>query len=136
MTRYGAQSGPDITCLGVLRDLADETTYFDADVVVVGGPFDGGTSQRPGTRFGSPGIPVTDIEKALGVLEAAVEKVAAPVRSRVVLGGDHSIAFPDARGVADVLRHGRVSMIHFDAHADTGDIAFGSLWGHGRRCAG
>ena len=23
-------------------------------------------------------------------------------------------------------------MIHFDAHADTGDIEFGSLWGHGR----
>ena len=27
---------------------------------------------------------------------------------------------------------GRVSMIHFDAHADTGDIEFGSLWGHGQ----
>jgi agmatinase len=23
-------------------------------------------------------------------------------------------------------------MLHFDAHADTGDIAFGSLWGHGQ----
>jgi agmatinase len=23
-------------------------------------------------------------------------------------------------------------MIHFDAHADTGDITFGSLWGHGQ----
>ena len=23
-------------------------------------------------------------------------------------------------------------MIHFDAHADTGDIEFGSLWGHGQ----
>jgi agmatinase len=34
--------------------------------------------------------------------------------------------------VANVLGHGRVSMIHFDAHADTGDIEFGSLWGHGQ----
>jgi agmatinase len=25
-----------------------------------------------------------------------------------------------------------VSMLHFDAHADTGDIEFGSLWGHGQ----
>ena len=50
----------------------------------------------------------------------------------VVLGGDHSIAFPDAKGVANVLGHGRISMIHFDAHADTGDIEFGSLWGHGQ----
>ena len=31
-----------------------------------------------------------------------------------------------------MLGHGRVSMIHFDAHADTGDIEFGSLWGHGQ----
>ncbi len=23
-------------------------------------------------------------------------------------------------------------MLHFDAHADTGDIEFGSLWGHGQ----
>jgi agmatinase len=50
----------------------------------------------------------------------------------VILGGDHSIAFPDAKGVANVLGHGRVSMLHFDAHADTGDIEFGSLWGHGQ----
>src|SRR5205814_2664272 len=51
---------------------------------------------------------------------------------RLVLGGDHSIALPDATGVARHLGFGRVSMIHFDAHADTGNIEFGSLWGHGQ----
>ena len=168
MARYGAQFGPDITFLGVPAcDLDDETTYADADVVVVGAPFDGGTSHRPGTRFGPQAIRMTDylahdgsrpslalrtdglrdlrvvdagdvemppgdIERALGVLEAAVEKVARAGAIPVVLGGDHSIAFPDAKGVANVLGHGRVSMIHFDAHADTGDIEFGSLWGHGQ----
>ena len=73
-----------------------------------------------------------DIETALAALEAAVEKVTRAGAIPVVLGGDHSIAFPDAKGVANVLGHGRVSMIHFDAHADTGDIEFGSLWGHGQ----
>jgi len=34
--------------------------------------------------------------------------------------------------VARHLGFGRVSMIHFDAHADTGDIEFGSLYGHGQ----
>ena len=77
-----------------------------------------------------------DIEVALPALEAAVEKVARAGAIPVVLGGDHSIAFPDAKGVANVLGHGRVSMIHFDAHADTGDIEFGSLWGTGSRCGG
>jgi agmatinase len=73
-----------------------------------------------------------DIEKALPALEAAVEKVTRAGAIPVILGGDHSIALPDAKGVANVLGHGLVSMLHFDAHADTGDIEFGSLWGHGQ----
>lgn len=168
MTRYGAQFGPDVTFLGVDRcDLDDPASYAGADVVVLGAPFDGGTSHRPGTRFGPQAIRTTDylghdgsrpslalrtdglrdlrvldagdvemppgdIERALGALEAAVERVVRAGALPVVLGGDHSIAFADARGVANVLGHGRVSMIHFDAHADTGDIEFGSLWGHGQ----
>ena len=65
-------------------------------------------------------------------IEAAVERIARSGAIPLILGGDHSIAFPDAKGVANVLGHGRISMIHFDAHADTGDIEFGSLWGHGQ----
>jgi len=34
-------------------------------------------------------------------------------------------------GVARVVGWGRVSVIHFDAHADTGDVQWGSLIGHG-----
>src|SRR3954462_6292409 len=168
MTRYGQQYGPDFTFLGVPAcDLDEPSSYAGADVVIVGAPFDGGTSHRPGTRFGPMAIRSTDylghdgsrpslalrtdgltdlrvldagdvemysgdIEVALPALEAAVEKVARAGAIPVVLGGDHSIAFPDAKGVANVLGHGRVSMLHFDAHADTGDIEFGSLWGHGQ----
>jgi agmatinase len=168
VTRYGAQFGPDITFLGVDRcDLGDPESFAGADVVVLGAPFDGGTSHRPGTRFGPQAIRMTDylphdgsrpslalrtdglrdlrvldagdvemppgdIEEALGALERAVETVARSGALPVVLGGDHSIAFADAKGVADVLGAGRVSMLHFDAHADTGDIEFGSLWGHGQ----
>lgn len=168
MTRYGPQFGPDVTFLGVPRcDLDEPGTYADADVVILGAPFDGGTSHRPGARFGPMAIRTTDylphdgsrpslalrtdglvdltvvdagdvemysgdIEKALPALEAAVQKVTRAGAIPVVLGGDHSIAFPDAKGVANVLGHGRVSMLHFDAHADTGDIEFGSLWGHGQ----
>ena len=168
MTRYGSQYGPDITFLGVGRcDLDDLSSYADADVVIIGAPFDGGTSHRPGTRFGPQAIRMTDylphdgsrpslalrtdgltdlrvldagdvemfsgdIEVALPALERAVEQVVRAGAIPVVLGGDHSIALPDATGVANVLGHGRVSVIHFDAHADTGDIEFGSLWGHGQ----
>ena len=50
----------------------------------------------------------------------------------LILGGDHTITWPDAAGVAQHLGQGRVSLIHFDAHADTGDSEFGSLIGHGQ----
>src|SRR5690606_34906469 len=57
MSRYGAQYGPDYTFLGVPTcDLSDPSTLAGADVVIVGAPFDGGTSHRPGTRFGPAAI--------------------------------------------------------------------------------
>ena len=168
MSRYGAQFGPDITFLGVdACDLADPTSYDGADVVVVGAPFDGGTSHRPGTRFGPMAIRQAcylpqdgsrphlalrvdalrdirvldagdvemysgDVETAIAALETAVHAVAVAGAVPLVLGGDHTIALPDATGVARHHGFGKVSMIHFDAHADTGDIAFGSLYGHGQ----
>ena len=53
MARYGTQFGPDITFLGVPRcDWSDPASYAGAAVVVLGAPFDGGTSHRPGARFG------------------------------------------------------------------------------------
>lgn len=168
MGRYGAMFGPDVTFLGVPGcDLSDVSTYGDADVVVVGAPFDGGTSHRPGTRFGPQAIRSTDylphdgsrphlglrtdalrdlrvvdagdvemysgeVERSLAALEEAVAAVAAAGALPVVLGGDHTVALPDVTGVARQLGFGRVSVVHFDAHADTGDVTFGSLYGHGQ----
>ncbi|QWZ07429.1 agmatinase [Nocardioides panacis] len=168
MARYGPQYGPDITFLGVDRcALDDPATYAGADVVIVGAPFDGGTSHRPGTRFGPMAIRQTDylphdgsrphlalrvdalqdlrvldagdvemysgdVERSIASLEEAVHTVAAAGAVPLVLGGDHTIALPDATGVARHHGFGRVSMLHFDAHADTGDIEFGSLYGHGQ----
>jgi agmatinase len=61
MTRYGSQYGPDFTFLGVDRcDLDEPESFADADVVILGAPFDGGTSHRPGTRFGPQAIRMTD----------------------------------------------------------------------------
>src|ERR1019366_2069516 len=60
-TRYGAMFGPDVTFLGVDRcALADPASIKGADVAIVGAPFDGGTSHRPGARFGPQAIRSTD----------------------------------------------------------------------------
>src|SRR6266508_6465540 len=128
--------GPDVTFLGVARASLDEPESFAAaDVVVVGAPFDGGTSHRPGTRFGPQAIRTTDYlphdgsrphlalgvdplaelrvgdagdvlmppgetEKSLKRLEDAVHAVAAAGAIPLILGGDHTVTFPDATGVA------------------------------------
>jgi agmatinase len=163
MTR--AMYGPDITFAGVPRATL-ETLGDGYDVVLVGAPFDGGTTNRPGTRFGPGAIRGTDYlphdasrpHLALGVdplaelrvadlgdvlmppgdtelsirrLEDAVHAVASSGAIPVILGGDHTIALPDATGVARHAGWGRVSMIHFDAHADTGEHHYGALYGHG-----
>src|SRR3984885_4303936 len=76
-------------------------------------------------------MPPGETEESLRRLESAVQAVAQAGAIPVILGGDHTIALPDATGVARHVGWGRVSMIHFDAHADTGDTQFGSLYGHG-----
>src|SRR5690242_5658728 len=50
--------GPDVTFLGVPRVELDALDGYD--VVILGAPFDGGTSHRPGTRFGPQAIRTTD----------------------------------------------------------------------------
>jgi agmatinase len=167
MPRLGNMYGPDATFLGVPRaDLADPASWAGTDILVIGAPFDGGTSHRPGARFGPQAIRFTDYlphdgsrpHLALGVdplaelrvadagdvempsgdtelslrrLEEAVQRVSEAGVIPVILGGDHTIAYPDATGVARHVGWGRLSVIHFDAHADTGDTQFGSLYGHG-----
>src|SRR6202030_2657869 len=50
-----------LTFLGVPRaDLADTSSYATAGAVIIGAPFDGGTSHRPGCRFGPQAIRLTD----------------------------------------------------------------------------
>ena len=159
--------GPDATFVGVpAADLDDPASYAGAAAVIIGAPFDGGTSHRPGCRFGPQAIRLTDYlphdgsrphlaldvdpltelgvvdigdvkmlsgetESALARLEEVVTTIARAGALPVILGGDHTVALPDVTGVAHHVGWGKVSVIHFDAHADTGDTQFGALHGHG-----
>ena len=61
MARLGGMYGPDATFLGVPRaDLAEPGSWAGAEVLIIGAPFDGGTSHRPGARFGPQAIRFTD----------------------------------------------------------------------------
>ena len=81
--------------------------------------------------LGDVEMPSGDTETSLQRLEQRVRMVAAAGVFPVILGGDHTIALPDVTALAHAVGWGRVSVIHFDAHADTADIQSGSLYGHG-----
>lgn len=81
--------------------------------------------------LGDVEMPSGDTDRSLAALEALVTQVAKAGVVPVILGGDHTIAWPDVTGVAHHVGWGRVSVIHFDAHADTADTQMGSLHGHG-----
>jgi agmatinase len=76
-------------------------------------------------------MPPGDLVSSLEVLKKATEQISRAGAIAVVLGGDHSIASADVAGIAAHRGMGKISMIHFDAHADTGDLQFGALVGHG-----
>lgn len=151
------------TFLGCPRAAPDD--LGDNDVVILGAPFDWGTSFRPGARFGPqairdadylsmdgyrPHLPTgIDPFQTLGIVDIGdiylhpgeldesilriadiVESIAGSGKVPIVLGGDHSITWPDALGVARAYGFGEVALIHFDAHADTGAEG-GPLVGHG-----
>lgn len=137
----------------------------DAQVAIVGAPFDWGTSFRPGARFGPKAIrevgylgfdgsrphlptgidaltalgvvdvgdlllPVGELENCVAKIRDGVATIARQGAVPIVLGGDHTITWPNAEAVAGV--HGDIALIHFDAHADTGNVGpGGALHGHG-----
>jgi agmatinase len=138
----------------------------DSGVVIVGAPFDWGTTYRPGARFGPaaireadygamdgyrPHLPtgidplrslkvvdVGDIYVVPGNIELSLERITDTVEAisragkvPIILGGDHTVTFANATGVARVHGFGDVALIHFDAHADTGAMQNGQLYGHG-----
>ena len=76
-------------------------------------------------------MPGGDLVASLEVLRAATEKISRAGKIPVILGGDHSIASADVAGIAAHRGLGKISMVHFDAHADTGEDQFGALIGHG-----
>ncbi|QQC58494.1 agmatinase [Rothia kristinae] len=132
-----------------------------ADVVVAGMPWDTGVSYRPGARFGanhvressrllrpfnpaqshSPfaGVQVADagdiignpfdIEEALAAMQAGARELTEGGTRLVTIGGDHTIALPNLRNLAE--RHGKIALLHFDAHLDTWDTYFGAEYTHG-----
>ena len=137
----------------------DEVTQ--ADVAVLGVPFDSGVSYRPGARFGPS--PIRESSRLLRPYNPALQ-VSVFASQQVADAGDLAVNpfnIDDAisaieRGARALLErtrfvltlggdhtvalpmlravsaaHGPVAVIHFDAHLDTWDTYFGAAYTHG-----
>jgi agmatinase len=128
-----------------------------AAITIAGIPFDLGTSNRPGARFGPAAIrqasrmlvdgehpanwrdpaaldiaDIGDFRIAHGGIAQSLAKIeaqAAPLNHLVALGGDHTVTLGLLRALAK--KRGPLALVHFDAHVDTWPDSFGLVWGHG-----
>ena len=135
--------------------------WKDVDIGLVGVPFDGGVTNRTGARHGpreirnqsslmrrmnqSSGICPYDLcnvadlgdawiqkpfhlEESLDEIENYFQRIHDLGIVPISAGGDHSVTLPIFRAIA---KDRPVSMVHFDAHCDTGDDYLGSKFHHG-----
>jgi guanidinobutyrase len=141
--------------------LPEQRERAGVDIGIIGVPLDIGTSNRAGTRFGPRAIraesclvrpygmatraapfdsfQVADLgdvaintfslAKSIEIIEGFYRDVLAGGIKPVSLGGDHTIALPILRALAK--RHGRLALVHVDAHADANDTMFGEKIAHG-----
>lgn len=131
------------------------------DFAIYGVPFDTACSYRSGARFGPQAIrnisvmmktnnPIQEvnilnylkgadmgdvniipgyIHPSYDAIEEFVDNILEAGAIPIALGGDHSITLAELRAVAK--KHGPVSLIHFDSHADINDEVFGEKYNHG-----
>jgi len=131
------------------------------DVALLGIPYDGGVSYRPGARFGPRAVreqsslirswhPVLkvhpferlrvadcgDIDVNPSSIEATYAAITAKIDAVVAAGAAPVCVGGDHSITLGILRslakrHGPLGIVHFDAHPDTWDQYFGSKYFHG-----
>jgi len=147
--------------IATMMRLPSRATAEGLDACFVGVPLDIGTSNRSGARFGPRAIraessllrpcnlstgaapfeclTVADLgdvaintfhlQGSIEIIESAFGEIVAHECRPLAMGGDHTISLPILRSL--VRHHGRLGLVHVDAHADVNDRMFGELITHG-----
>ncbi|XP_038050548.1 guanidinobutyrase-like [Patiria miniata] len=137
-----------------------QKTAEGLDACFVGIPLDIGTSNRSGTRLGprqirtesclirscnslgaapyeslqvadigDVSINLYDLKKAVCMIKEAYSKILLTGCKPLTLGGDHTLSYPVLQAIKG--KHGRVGLVHVDAHGDTSDEMLGEKIAHG-----
>ena len=157
----GGNEMPRFAGIATMMRLPHLQTAKGLDAAFVGVPLDIGTSLRAGTRFGPreiraesvmirpynmatgaapfDSLSVADIGDvaintfnlldAVRIIEEAYDNILEHNVIPMTLGGDHTITLPILRAIHK--KHGKVGLVHIDAHADVNDHMFGEKIAHG-----
>lgn len=75
--------------------------------------------------YGNAPVDRFSVERSMPYVRAMVREIAQTGAIPVIIGGDHSLEYPDVAGVADVYGKENVGVIHFDAHYDAATSGYG-----------
>jgi len=81
--------------------------------------------------YGDAGIDPDSGFRSIEPVRSIVREIAETGAIPFVVGGDHSLMYPDVAAMSDIYGKGRVGVIHFDAHYDAGSLYFGHNISHG-----
>ena len=141
----------------MVTNIFDITPPKTSDITIIGIPYDGATSDKPGARFGPRAIlhesnyqemyssyqntslddkeqktfNYTEITANLNINDM-MEEITYFYNSLktipVTLGGDHSVTYPVIRSL--VNKHPNMKILHLDAHTDLRGEYEGSIYSH------
>ena len=148
LTSGGMSLVPDQTVTFLSDHIKRWNGSSEADVGILGVPFDGCVSYRPGARFGPEGVrramklcttfsvsldvdcatlnivdcgdvvTSNDLIKMQSNIEMVITHMLNHGMTPLLIGGDHSISFPAIRALSQHNKGVKIGVIDFDAHFD------------------
>jgi guanidinobutyrase len=151
----GGNEMPRFGGIATMMRLPHLASAAGLDAAFIGVPLDIGASLRAGTRFGPRGIraesvmirpynmatgaaPFDSLSVAINtfnlldavrIIEESYDRIVEQGVVPLTLGGDHTITLPILRALH--RKHGKIGLVHVDAHADVNDHMFGEKIAHG-----
>ena len=81
--------------------------------------------------YGDAPIDIQSQERSFPAVIKMVKEIAETGTIPVIIGGDHSLMYPDLVALTDIHGKGNVGVVHFDAHFDGEEGFFGHYISHG-----
>ncbi len=102
----GARSTTEMRVLGRVMGWPDQYVQVDpSEVLSI-------------VDYGDIAIDNASTERSMSHVREVVREIAATGAVPVIIGGDHSLEYPNVAALADVYGKEKVSVIHFDSHYD------------------